>query len=49
MGSIGLYICEGYGFQGVYPGIGYINQSLGLEEGIIFQETNQLVEDFRLD
>ena len=43
MGYIGMCVCEGYGFQAVYSGIGYINQ------GIIFQETDQLVEDFSLD
>ena len=32
--------CEGYGFQAVY------SERLGLEYGIIFQETDQLVEDF---
>ena len=26
MGYIGLCCCEGYGFQAVYSGIGYINQ-----------------------
>ena len=35
-------------FQAVYSRIGYIyiSESLGLELGIIFQETDQLVEDF---
>ena len=47
MGYIGMCRCEGYGFQAVYSRIGYINQNiLGLEWGIIFQETDQLVEDF---
>ena len=38
----------GTGFPAVYSNIGYINQSLWVEntEGIIFQETDQLVEDF---
>ena len=27
----------------------YKSESLGLEEGIIFQETDQLIEDFSLD
>ena len=26
MGYIGMCRCEGYGFQAVYSGIGYINQ-----------------------
>ena len=26
MGYIGMSRCEGYGFQAVYSGIGYINQ-----------------------
>ena len=46
MGYIGMCRCEGYGFQAVYSRIGYINQYLGLEQGIIFRETDQLVEDF---
>ena len=28
MGYIGMCGCEGYGFQAVYSGIGYINQSV---------------------
>ena len=28
MGYIGMCRCEGYGFQAVYSGIGYINQSV---------------------
>ena len=36
MGYIGMCRCEGYVFQEV----------LGLEYGIIFQETDQSVEDF---
>ena len=42
--------CEGYGLQVVYSGIGYINQRvLVIEKGFIFQETDQLFEDFILD
>ena len=43
--------CEGYGFEALYSGTGYINhwESLGLENGIIFQETDQLVEGFSLN
>ena len=43
--------CEGY-FQAVHSGIGYINQRVWDKiriQGIIFQETDQLVEDFILD
>ena len=36
MGYIGMCRCEGYDFQAVYSRIGYT----------IFQETDQLVEDF---
>ena len=50
MGYIDMSHSEGYGFQAVYSGIGYTNQRvLGVEQGIIFQETDQLVEDFNLD
>ena len=28
MGYIGMCRCEGYGFQAVYSGMGYINQSV---------------------
>ena len=47
----GMCRCEGYGFEALYSGIGYINhwESLGLEKGIIFQETDQLVEGFSLN
>ena len=38
MGYIDMCHCEGYGFQAVHSGIGCI----------IFQETDQLVEDFSL-
>ena len=44
MGYIGMCRCERYGFQAVYRV--YKSERLGLEEGIIFQETDQLVEDF---
>ena len=40
---------KGNGFQAVFSGIEYITERLGLEEGIIFQETDQLVEDFSLE
>ena len=47
MGHIGMCRCEGYGFQALYSRIAvYKSEHLGLEEGIIFQETDQLVEDF---
>ena len=42
-------VCEGYGFQAVKSGIGYRKQSLGLGQGIIFQENDQLIEDFNVD
>ena len=44
MGYTGMCRCEGYGFQAVYPRIGYINQRVR----VIFQETDQLIEDFSL-
>ena len=49
MGYIGICCSEGYGFQAVYSGIyrAYKSESLGLEQGIIFQE--QMVEDCSLD
>ena len=33
MGYIGMCCCEGYGFQAVYPGIGYITlaEDFGLD------------------
>ena len=42
--------CEGYGFQAVlvWDRV-YKSESLGLEEGIFFQETDQLAEEFSLD
>ena len=42
-------VCEGYGCQAVKSGIGYRKQSLGLGQGIIFQENDQLIEDFNVD
>ena len=47
MGYIGMCRCEGYGFQAVYSNSRvYESERLGLEWDIIFQETDQLVEDF---
>ena len=45
MGYVGKCRCEGYGFQAFYFRIRYINQSV-FRKDIIFQETDQLVEDF---
>ena len=48
---LGMCCCEGYGCQAVQSSIRYKNQRvyiLGLEKGIIFQETDQLVENFSL-
>ena len=47
MGYIGRCRCDGYGFSSslLYDRV-YISEHLGLEQGIIFQETDQLVEDF---
>ena len=45
MGYIGMCHREGYGFQAVYSQTIYKSKSLGLEKGIIFLETDQLVED----
>ena len=47
LGYIGMGRCEGYGFQAVYCWIGK-SDSLGLEQDIIFQETDHLVKDFIL-
>ena len=48
MDCIGMY-CPGYGFQAVYSGSIYKTESLGrLEQGIIFQEIEQLFEAFSL-
>ena len=42
--------CEGYGFQAIIlRDRVYKSESLGLEQGIIFQETDQLLEDFSLN
>ena len=41
LGYIGMWCCEGYGFRDK-------SESLSLGEGIIFQETDQLAEDFSL-
>ena len=40
---------KGMVFKQFTLGQRYKSESLGLEEGIIFQETDQLVEDFSLD
>ena len=40
---------KGNGFQGVCSGIEYITECLGLEYGIIFHQTDQLVEEFTPD
>ena len=45
MGYVGMCGCEGYGFQAVYYRTGCIRR-LGLQWGIIFYETGQLVGDF---
>ena len=48
MDYIGMYR-PGYGFQAVYSGSIYKTESLGrLEQGIIFQEIDQLFEAFSL-
>ena len=36
MGYIGMCRCEGYGFQTVYSGIGYINQSVWIQNRVSF-------------
>ena len=36
MGSVGMYRCEGYGFQAVYFRIGYINQSVWVSNKVSF-------------
>ena len=48
MGYIGMCHSEGYGFQATQSGIGYRNQRVFVGEGIIFQEIDQLIEDFSL-
>ena len=46
MGYIGMCRCEGYGFSSsLLQDRVYKSERLGLEQGIIFQETDQLVED----
>ena len=50
MGYIDMCRCEGYGFQAIILcDRVYKSESLGVEKGIIFQETDQLLEDFSLD
>ena len=36
MSYIGMCRCEGYGFQAVYSRIGYINQSVGVQNRVSF-------------
>ena len=36
MGYIGMCVFEGYGFQAVYSGIGYINQRAWVQNGVSF-------------
>ena len=36
MGHIGMCRCEGYGFQAVYSSIGYISQSVWVENRLSF-------------
>ena len=36
MGYIGMCRCEGYGFQAVYSRIGYINQSVWVQNRVLF-------------
>ena len=36
MGYIGMCRCEGYGFQAVYSRIGYINQSVWVQNRVSF-------------
>ena len=50
MGYRDIYAAvKGNGFQAVCSRIEYVTERLGLEQGIIFQQTDQLVEDFSLD
>ena len=50
MGYIGMCRCEGYGFQAVYSGIGYIIQRVWVQKRVSFSmQTDQLAEDFSLD
>ena len=39
MGYIGMCPCEGYGFQAVYSGIGYINQRVWVWNRVSFSRT----------
>ena len=49
MGYIGMCRCfKLFSSSLLWDGV-YKSENLGLEEGIIFQETDQLVEDFSLD
>ena len=36
MGYMGMCRCEGYGFQAVYSGIGYINQNVWVQNRVSF-------------
>ena len=36
MGFLGMYCCEGYGFQAVYSGMGYINQRVWVQNWVSF-------------
>ena len=36
MGNIGMCRCEGYGFQAVYSKIGYINQTVWIQNRVLF-------------
>ena len=36
MGSVGMYCCEGYGFQAGYSRIGYINKSVWISKRVSF-------------
>ena len=50
MGFTGMCRCEGYGFQAVYSGMGYINQRFWVQNRVSFsQETDRLFKDFSLD
>ena len=46
MGYIGMCRCKGYGFKQFVQARVYKSEHLGLEQGIISQETDQLAEDF---
>ena len=50
MGYIDMCRCEGHGFQAIILcDRVYKSENLGVEKGIIFQETDQLLENFSLD